>query len=78
MQPTLAPQTLSTNDGANLAVYQWPANEAARAQMIICHGMAEHGARYAALAEVLNANTTLLELKCATRPKSVCFCVSNR
>jgi len=55
MQPTLAPQTLSTNDGANLAVYQWPANVAARAQVIICHGMAEHGARYAALAEVLNA-----------------------
>ena len=50
MQPTLAPQTLSTSDGANLAVYHWPADGAAHAQMVICHGMAEHGARYAALA----------------------------
>ena len=56
MLPSSHPQTLSTTDGANLAVHQWPTDDTARAQLIICHGMAEHGARYAALAEVLNAH----------------------
>ncbi|WP_425221781.1 alpha/beta fold hydrolase [Pseudomonas sp.] len=56
MQPTDLPLTLSTADGASLAIHHWPAAGTATAQLIICHGMAEHGARYAALAEPLNAN----------------------
>ncbi|UJJ33293.1 lysophospholipase [Halopseudomonas maritima] len=38
-----------------MAIHQWTADDTACAQLVICHGMAEHGARYAALAKALNA-----------------------
>lgn len=48
--------TLTAPDGARLAIHHWPAALPVRASVVICHGMAEHGARYQALAEQLNAS----------------------
>jgi alpha-beta hydrolase superfamily lysophospholipase len=42
-------------DGHAVAVHHWPAPAAPRAVLLIAHGMAEHGARYAPLAAFLNA-----------------------
>lgn len=46
--------TLSRPDGIELVAHYWPVANA-RAHLHIAHGMAEHGARYAPLAAVLNA-----------------------
>lgn len=55
MEPTFLPAP----DGTPLAVYDWPleagaSGEAARATVLIVHGMGEHAGRYAALAQRLN------------------------
>jgi alpha-beta hydrolase superfamily lysophospholipase len=52
--------TLTTPDGVDLFVYCWlpngdPKNEQPKAAVQIAHGLAEHAARYARLAEALNA-----------------------
>lgn len=46
---------LNTEDGHRIAVNMWPAQGEAQGVLIWLHGMAEHGGRYAPLAEVLNA-----------------------
>jgi alpha-beta hydrolase superfamily lysophospholipase len=45
--------TLAAADGTNLCCYEWPA-ENARAAVVILHGMAEHAARYGRFAAALN------------------------
>lgn len=45
---------LSTDDGSSLHVHHWPASQP-RAVLMIAHGMAEHGGRYARFAEQLVA-----------------------
>jgi alpha-beta hydrolase superfamily lysophospholipase len=52
--------TLTTPDGVDLFVYCWlpngdPKNEQPKAAVQIAHGLAEHAARYARLAEALNS-----------------------
>ena len=52
--------TLTTADGVDLFVYCWrpsggPKNDQPKAVVQIAHGLAEHAARYARLAEALNA-----------------------
>ena len=52
--------TLATPDGVDLFVYCWlpteqPRNDQPKAAIQIAHGLAEHAARYARLAEALNA-----------------------
>lgn len=42
-------------DGHAVVVHHWPATGTPRATLVIAHGMAEHGARYAPLAAFLNA-----------------------
>jgi alpha-beta hydrolase superfamily lysophospholipase len=46
--------SVTAKDGTELSVYHWP-EAAPRAVVHIAHGAAEHGARYARLAEALNA-----------------------
>ena len=46
---------LTAPDSARLNIHHWPSALPVRASVVICHGMAEHGARYQALAEQLNA-----------------------
>lgn len=41
--------------GAAIQVYRWLPQGAVRATLLVAHGMAEHGARYARLAQALNA-----------------------
>ncbi len=48
--------TLTTPDAVDLFVYRWPPAGAAKAVVQIAHGMAEHAARYARLAQSLTAN----------------------
>jgi len=48
-------ETLDTADGHGIHLQRWHAAGAARAVLVIAHGMAEHGARYAALGEFLAA-----------------------
>lgn len=58
--------TLTANDGAKLNAFHWPTSLPARANVVICHGMAEHGARYQSLAMQLNAkglNVWALDLR---------------
>jgi alpha-beta hydrolase superfamily lysophospholipase len=47
--------TPTTPDGVNLFVYCWLPAEPPKAVVQIAHGLAEHAARYARLAEALNA-----------------------
>ncbi len=47
------PFLLSTDDGAGLHVHRWLPDDAARAIVLIAHGMSEHGGRYRRLAEAL-------------------------
>src|SRR4051794_24622072 len=49
--------TFKADDGKELFVYRWLPDEgsAVRGVVHIAHGMAEHGARYARLAEALTA-----------------------
>lgn len=48
---------LTTQDGAQLALYGWPLppGQQARARVLVVHGLGEHAGRYAALAAQLNA-----------------------
>ena len=46
---------LKADDGAELHIYSWLPDEAPRAIFQIAHGLAEHGARYARLAQALTA-----------------------
>jgi alpha-beta hydrolase superfamily lysophospholipase len=46
---------LAAADGAELYVYRWLPEGAAKAVVQIAHGLAEHGGRYARLAEALTA-----------------------
>ena len=46
-------QRLRSRDGLELFVYRWQPESPARASLQIAHGMGEHGARYARLAERL-------------------------
>lgn len=58
--------TLAASDNACLAVHHWPSALPARANVVICHGMAEHGARYHPLAVHMNAagfNVWALDLR---------------
>src|SRR3954470_10893273 len=52
-----APFTLEADDGYALQIHKWlpDAGVTPRAVVHIAHGMAEHGARYARLAEALTA-----------------------
>jgi alpha-beta hydrolase superfamily lysophospholipase len=45
---------IDRDDGAKILVYRWAPDGAARAVVQISHGLAEHGGRYARLAEALN------------------------
>ena len=45
--------TLTSEDGEQLFVYRWSGDGAPRAAVQIAHGMGEHAARYARLAEAL-------------------------
>lgn len=46
----------TTDDNHTIAIHCWPASEEnARGVLVWLHGMAEHGARYAPLADYLNA-----------------------
>src|SRR5690349_21347908 len=47
--------TLTTPDGVDLFTYCWLPTEKPKAVIQIAHGLAEHAARYARLAEALNA-----------------------
>src|SRR5579859_3848205 len=47
--------TLTTPDDINLFVYCWLPDGHPKAVVQIAHGLAEHAARYARLAETLNA-----------------------
>ena len=46
---------LQAPDGRAIHVYRWLPPGPARATLLVAHGMAEHGARYARLARALNA-----------------------
>ncbi len=52
---------ITTDDGLRLHTHHWPASTpgntpgSARGQVLIVHGLGEHGARYAPVAQVLNA-----------------------
>lgn len=46
---------LATSDAATVFVHHWGAEQKPKAVVMIAHGMAEHGGRYARLAEVLVA-----------------------
>lgn len=55
MRSQPAPQTLRTPDGETLAVRDWPvASGAARAVVVVVHGLGEHAGRYAHVAGRLN------------------------
>lgn len=45
----------TASDGENLAVYDWPRPDAARATVLLVHGLGEHAGRYDALAQRLGA-----------------------
>lgn len=47
--------TLAADDGLELHVHAWPTPSRPRAVVLLAHGMAEHGGRYAALGSALNA-----------------------
>ena len=49
-------ETLQSPSGAALAWRHWPASRADKGVLIICHGLAEHSARYARFAEVMAAH----------------------
>ena len=54
--PCPAVQSVFTaSDGTRLAVHDWPLAQAARATVLIVHGLGEHAGRHAALARRLNA-----------------------
>jgi alpha-beta hydrolase superfamily lysophospholipase len=46
---------LQMPDGRAIHVYRWLPSAPPRAVLLVAHGMAEHGARYARLAQALNA-----------------------
>ena len=46
---------LNAEDGHRIAINSWPTQASAQGVVIWLHGMAEHGGRYAPLAEALNA-----------------------
>ena len=46
---------LNADDGHRIALHSWPAQGQAQGALIWLHGMAEHGGRYAPLADALNA-----------------------
>ena len=46
--------TFRTCDGTNLAVYDWPVEDA-RLSALVVHGLGEHAGRYELLARWLNA-----------------------
>lgn len=48
-------ETLQSPSGAALAWRHWPASRPDKGVLIICHGLAEHSARYARFAEVMAA-----------------------
>ncbi len=48
--------TVKSSDGIDLHVHRWGDTSAARAVVHICHGLAEHGARYARLGQALQAS----------------------
>jgi len=47
--------TFSTDDGLALHTHHWPTAAAARGQVLIVHGLGEHGGRHAHVAAALNA-----------------------
>lgn len=49
-------ETLASRDSHMIALYSWRPAGTPRAQLLVAHGMAEHGARYAALGEYLATN----------------------
>lgn len=49
---------LTTSDGVSLLVYRWLPDAPPRAVVQIAHGLAEHAARYAPVAEALGAPAT--------------------
>lgn len=51
---TYESQQINARGGARLVTYRWPARCAARAVLVIVHGMAEHARRYARFAEALS------------------------
>jgi alpha-beta hydrolase superfamily lysophospholipase len=48
--------TITTDDGLLLHLHHWPATAAARGQVLLVHGLGEHGGRYAAVAAALAAD----------------------
>jgi len=55
-EASCAVQSIFTaSDGSKLAVRDWPLAQAARATVLIIHGLGEHAGRHAALARRLNA-----------------------
>src|SRR2546430_15892504 len=45
-QPSEAARFVRTRDGLDLRTYRWPALGAARAHLLLVHGIAEHAGRY--------------------------------
>lgn len=51
----MAANSVTADDGHRITLYSWQPAGAPRAQLLIAHGMAEHGARYAPLGRFLAA-----------------------